>query len=247
MPAVFVHGNPETEAVWRPLRGALDRDDLVCLSPPGFGAPVPEGWGATRGEYVAWLIGELSAIDGPVDLVGHDWGGGHVMGAVVSRPDLVRSWCCDVLGLFHPDYVWHDLAQVWRTPDAGERAVAEMLGAPIEGRVALFEGFGIPPDVARDMAEGATEEMGRCILALYRSADPADLATVGEQLPRAAERPGLAIVASEDGFVGTESMAREMAERAGAEVAVLEGLGHWWMCQDPERGAAALSAFWRAL
>jgi len=28
---------------------------------------------------------------------------------------------------------------------------------------------------------------------------------------------------------------------------VLEGLGHWWMLQDPQRGAAALSRFFASL
>jgi hypothetical protein len=28
---------------------------------------------------------------------------------------------------------------------------------------------------------------------------------------------------------------------------VLEGLGHWWMVQDPARGAAALTHFWDSL
>ena len=28
-PALFVHGNPETSAVWGPLLGQLDRDDVV--------------------------------------------------------------------------------------------------------------------------------------------------------------------------------------------------------------------------
>ncbi len=42
-------------------------------------------------------------------------------------------------------------------------------------------------------------------------------------------------------------MAREAAERAGAQVAVLEGVGHWWMLEDPARGAEALEAFWGEL
>jgi hypothetical protein len=28
---------------------------------------------------------------------------------------------------------------------------------------------------------------------------------------------------------------------------MLEGLGHWWMLQDPAAGAAALNAFWATL
>ena len=42
MTVVLVHGNPETDAIWGPLVDALGRDDVVRLSPPGFGAPLPD-------------------------------------------------------------------------------------------------------------------------------------------------------------------------------------------------------------
>ena len=95
MPKVFVHGNPECSAVWDLLVAELaDRsvDDVVRLSPPGFGAPVPDGFEATMAGYHAWLVAELEAIDGPIDLVGHDWGTGHVAGIAADRPDLIRSF-----------------------------------------------------------------------------------------------------------------------------------------------------------
>jgi pimeloyl-ACP methyl ester carboxylesterase len=107
MPAVFVHGNPETAAIWDDLLPQLPRNDVVTLSPPGFGAPVPDGFNATADEYRDWLGRELERIDGPIDLVGHDWGGAHVMRISMERPELIRSWATDVLGLFDPDYVWH--------------------------------------------------------------------------------------------------------------------------------------------
>ena len=61
MTVVLVHGNPETSAVWSPLVAELARTDVVRLSPPGWGAPVPDGWGATVEEYRRWLVGELEA------------------------------------------------------------------------------------------------------------------------------------------------------------------------------------------
>jgi hypothetical protein len=30
-------------------------------------------------------------------------------------------------------------------------------------------------------------------------------------------------------------------------VEVLDGLGHWWMTQDPDRGARVLAGFWKSL
>ena len=154
MTAVFVHGNPETSAIWGPLVAVLGRDDVVLLSPPGFGAPLPDGFGATFLEYRDWLEGELGTIDGPIDLVGHDWGGGHVVNAVMHRPELVRSWVCDVLGLFDEDYVWHDMAQVWQTPDAGEEALDAMMAGGVPGRTELLVSLGFPPDIAAAVAGG---------------------------------------------------------------------------------------------
>jgi hypothetical protein len=43
---------------------------------------------------------------------------------------------------------------------------------------------------------------------------------------------------------GSEDMRRRSATRAGARVKTLDGLGHWWMVQDPARSAQALTSFW---
>ena len=243
MPVVLVHGNPETAAIWDELRKHLGRDDVIALSPPGFGAPVPEGFGATSDDYLAWLVAEVEALEGPVDLIGHDWGGGHVARLASTRPDLIRPWTMDIAGCFDPEYVWHDAAQVWQTPDAGEQAVAQMAAAPLEARPQQFESLGMSADVARRVAEASDEAMGRCILTLYRSAAQPAMSELGKQFSKAAAKPGLVIIPTEDQYTGGEAMARRSAERAGAQVAVLEGLGHWWMCEDPKRGAEVISNF----
>ena len=247
MPAVFVHGNPETSAIWAELFSALERDDLIALSPPGFGAPTPDGWGATRAEYVAWLADELASIDGPVDLVGHDWGGGHVLGYLLENPESVRSWCVDLMGILHPEYVWHDAAQVWQTPEAGEENVAAMYNAPKDDLAAVYQGLGMTADVAAAVAAAVNEEMGASVLALYRDAAQPALAKLGENTEELQARPGLMINAENDHYVGTDEQAQTMADRAGAQVVHLDGVGHWWMCEDPARGAATLEAFWSSV
>lgn len=244
---VFVHGNPETAAVWGPLLAELGRDDAVALSPPGFGSPVPDGFGATADDYRDWLVDELEQLGSPVDLVGHDWGGGHVVRVACSRPDLLRSWCTDVAGCFAPDYVWHHMAQGWQTPAVGEETINAQLAAPVPDRAAIYETLGMTPEVATALAEGFDQEMGRCILRLYRSAAQPAMARWGDELPAAAARPGLAIIPTEDAYTGGELLARPAAEKARAQVAVLDGLGHWWMVQDPRRGADVLAAFWSGL
>ena len=72
MPAVLVNGVPDTTALWGPVREHLTREDLITAAPPGFGSPVPDGFGATKEEYVAWLVGELEA--------GRDWNGTYLEG-----------------------------------------------------------------------------------------------------------------------------------------------------------------------
>jgi pimeloyl-ACP methyl ester carboxylesterase len=247
MTVVLVHGNPETDAVWGPLVDALvalGHDEPVRLSPPGFGAPVPTGWAPTVAAYRDWLVGELEGIDGPIDLVGHDWGGGHVVNVAMTRPDLLRSWCSDIIGVFDPGYVWHDLAQVWQQPGAGEEAVAAMAATPRSTRARGYTARGMTPEVAEQVAAGFDTAMAACILTLYRDAAQPAMAQLGAGLEAAAARPGLAILASEDLMVGTDEQRTRAAARAGARVEVLDGLGHWWMTQDPARGAAVLSEFW---
>ena len=245
-PTVLVHGNPETPALWDPLVAHLQRD-VVRLAPPGFGAPLPAGFAATVHEYRDWLVGELERIGEPVDVVGHDWGGAHVVAVAMARPDLLRSWVSDAVGVFDEEYRWHDLAQQWQQPGVGEESVARMLGGSAADRAARLVSFGFPPATAEQVAAGQDDDMGRAVLALYRSAAQPVMAEAGRSLEAAAARPGLALLASEDPFVGTDAQRRRAAGRAGARVEVLDGLGHWWMVQDPQRSAVVLERFWAGI
>lgn len=249
MTAAFVHGNPETAALWGPLFSALAKrghDDVVALSPPGFGAPVPDGFGATQDDYRTWLVAELESLGGDVDLVGHDWGAGHALGIVAHRPDLVRTWATDCIGLVHPDYVWHDAAQVWQTDGAGEELIGQMLGASLEDRTAMMAGFGAPPAVAAEVAAGQDDTMGACVLSLYRSAVQPAMAELGQRLLATDRPPGLVVVATEDHYAGTPDMTAEMVGWLDAAEVRLDGLGHWWMFDGADAVSSALTEHWAA-
>lgn len=247
MTVVLVHGNPESDAIWGPLVDALGRKDVVRLSPPGFGAPLPDGFSATYLAYRDWLESELVAINEPVDLVGHDWGGVHVLNAMMHRPELVRSWASDMVGVFDPEYVWPEMSQLWRTPGKGERLIENMLGGTVGDRTAIWSAV-LPEDIAQSMAQAQGPEMGRATLLLYRSAgEPGDMAEAGGGLARASARPGLSLLATADPYVGSDEIRRRAANRAGAYTEVLDGLDHWWMVHDPVRAAAALARFWESL
>ncbi|MBV9566367.1 MAG: alpha/beta hydrolase [Bradyrhizobium sp.] len=243
MTIVLVHGNPETDAIWDDLVPHLRSGDVVRLSPPGFGAAIPSGFDCSTDAYRDWLASELTRLTRPIDLVGHDWGGGHVMRIAMEHSDLIRSWTSDILGCFDADYVWHDMAQAWQTAEIGEQAVAQMLSLPAEARAQRYESLGMTSAIARKVAAGANSDMGQAILALYRSAAQPAMRDLGTRLPQAAAKPGLALIATEDSYCGGETLARRSAGRAEAKLAVLKGAGHWWMCQQPQQGADAINAF----
>ena len=247
---VFVHGNPETSAVWSLLVAELQKrgvENIVLLTPPGFGASTPAGWGGTMREYRNWLIAELEAIGGDIDLVGHDWGAGHVFGVLAERPDIARTWAADCAGLMHADYQWHDAAQGWQAPELGEQMVAGMVAMPDDQFVDAFSGLGMTREIAAEVKSHINDEMARCILALYRDAAQPALVPIGKQFAAVQPKNGLVIIAEEDHYAGTLETMTSVANSVGAEVAVLTGVGHWWMCQRPDLGADMLMAHWASI
>ncbi len=240
MPAVFVHGVPDTARVWRRLLDRLERKDVVTLSLPGFGTPTPPGFDATKEAYARWLVAELEAIDEPRDVVGHDWGSLLVVRAASVRPDLVRSWVAGG-GPIDSRYVWHETAQMWQTPEVGEQLMASFeADAVADGLVAA----GVPGDYAREAAQAMDDTMKRCILSLYRSA-----VTVGTEWEPDLARitsPGLLLWGEADPYAGAAS-GRRMAELTGARLAVFEGCGHWWQLERPDDAAREIERFWRQL
>jgi pimeloyl-ACP methyl ester carboxylesterase len=160
-----------------------------------------------------------------------------------TRPDLLVSWASDCVGLFHHDYVWHDVALVWQTPGGGEALVQAMSTLDPEQSVAGFEALGIPTEQATAFVDALDDRTGDCVLRLYRSAVPDLLAPWRAALGDAARRPGLAVLPTGDTFTGDRRLVVEAAATCGAEVVTFEGLGHWWMLQDPGLAARTLLAW----
>ena len=170
MPALLVHGNPDSHLLWERVQGFLgDEEEIVAVDLPGFGAPVPDGFPATKEAYVDWLIEQLEALaarGGPVDLVGHDWGSLLVQRIASIRPDLLSSLAAGGAAV-DVDYPWHDIAQIWQTPGEGERYMAEDLTDEV-GIPYLIEN-GVPETYATRNAWLVPGNKD-CILRLYRSA-----------------------------------------------------------------------------
>jgi pimeloyl-ACP methyl ester carboxylesterase len=237
---VFLHGVPETAALWDKVRAEFD-EETVALSLPGFGCARPPGFGATKDDYADWLVTELERFDAPVDLVGHDWGALLTYRIATTRADLLRSWTADVGNGVHPDVRWHRFARVWQTPDEGEAYFKAIHEAPVEDMAQAYESFHLGHDDALTLAKWSDETMGTCILDLYRSATPNVHHSWGAQFaPTSA--PGLILFAELDSF-GNEAMSHEVAQTLGAREATLDGVGHWWALEDPRQAAAVIKEF----
>lgn len=236
MPAIFVHGVPDTEHVWHRVIPLLGSDDVTCLRLPGFGGPLPTGFAATKDAYAAWLVAQISALAAPVDLVGHDWGALLVLRAASLRPELVRSWAVGGAPL-DAAYVWHEAAQRWQTPGVGERVMERLTPSVLDGALTAA---GVPAEDAAAAATHLDETMKRAILGLYRSA-----IKVGEEwgpdLARIAA-PGLVLWGEQDPYAGPE-WGRRLAERTGARLVIFPG-SHWWPLERPHETAAELRALW---
>src|SRR2546428_13962006 len=166
MPAFLVHGVPDTHHLWDKTRARLSRRDVLAPDLPGFGAPTAPGCRPGREASVDWPSDGRARVGEPVDLVGHDWGALLVQRVVSLRPDLIRTWACGD-GPVDREYVWHDLAQQWQTPDVGE---AVMAGMTTEAVADGLPGAGVPPDDARAIASRGGQRLKTGILALYWAA-----------------------------------------------------------------------------
>lgn len=239
---LFLHGVPDTPAMWAPLIAELGLSDDDCRAPamPGFVEPPPSGFDATKEAYVDWYIGEIErahADGGPVDLVGHDWGAIITIRVASLRPDLVRSWCV-ANALPHPDYKWHRMARMWQTPVLGELIMAATR------KEALCKGLhaaGIPADLASTEASHWSPHMRKAILKLYRSAKTAgvDWWDATANLP---ER-GMVFWGVDDPYVPTW-VADKFCAHTGARLEKQADTGHWSIIERADVLAGLLKAHW---
>ena len=245
---LFLHGVPDSPAIWRPLLNALDLGDTPVAVPalPGFTAPLPAGFPATKETYADWAIGQAEALfvaHGPIDIIGHDWGALIAQRVAMLRPDLLRSWAISN-AVIDPDYRGHRVARIWNTPILGEIFMA--LSKPAK----LAEGLaaqGMPADIAAEEAkQWQNKDKRRAILKLYRSAKGLsfehDWARDVGKLPA----QGALIWGADDPYVQL-SVAQRFSANTGIPLTVIDGAGHWAIAERPAEVAAALHRFWSTL
>ena len=158
---VFVHGVPETAAIWDKVRGAIDRES-VALALPGLRLPATGRVRRDQGRLRRLAARRARrASTGPIDLVGHDWGAGLTYRVATAHGDRLRSWAADVGNIAHPDYEWHDFAKIWQTPGEGEAFIeGQDAQSPEERAAGCTSSSACPHDDALEMAAASDADDG---------------------------------------------------------------------------------------
>jgi haloalkane dehalogenase len=239
--ALLVHGFPQSSYMWREITPALASAGWRALAPDlaGFGdsAVDPPGTWERQVEALESFRGVLG-IERCVPVM-HDWGALIGLRWACEHPDAVDALVISSSGFF-PDGKWHGMAKALRTPEVGEQALA---GIDRDGFAAVLRAsstaFG--DEAIDEYWKGlADEEHRRNALELYRSGDFEKLA--GYRLADL-QVPVLLLWGESDEFAPLAGAHRFERELPDTELVVVEGGGHFVWDEQPERCAAALTAF----
>ncbi|MFZ7088345.1 alpha/beta fold hydrolase [Curtobacterium sp. RRHDQ10] len=220
-PVVLLHGFPANRTGWRAVTPALTEAGLRCLAPDQRGYSVGARPPGRRNYRRDWLVDDVLALidrlDGPVHLVGHDWGGLVAWRLAQRAPDALRS--LTVLSTPHPAafgdaFVRSDqLVRSWymglfQVPWIPERVLA--------GRnlATALVGMGLPTHIADQYAAHLRDPAAlRAALDWYRALPLPDPSSVGD-VPTAVTVPTTFVWGS-----GDEALGRSGAERTERYVA----------------------------
>lgn len=241
VPALFVHGNPDSSDLWGGVIERL-RGSYRCLAPdlPGFGR---SGFSADLDcslDGFASLVGEIvdaAGVEEPLHLVVHDFGGPIGLAWAVRNPGSVCSLTM-FNTVFSSAYRWHFWARIWRTPLVGELSLLTM-NWPLF-RWSIRKGSRhLSDEQIRETWGHVCWNLKRMILKLYRATDPENFRGWEEELRElTAAVPTMVLWGDHDPYISKKFAAAFSA----AEVRHFPDHGHWLPAEAPDRVAEALKA-----
>jgi haloalkane dehalogenase len=241
----LLHGNPDSGVMWEGIAERL-ATHYRCIAPdlPGFGhSEVPANFERSLdglAQFVERFL-DAAAIERPLDLVAHDFGGPFAFAWAVKHPDAVHRMVA-INTLFFSGYRWHFWARVWRTPILGELSMLAM-NRPMFAQE-LRRGSKAISDAHIDSTWALmTPRMKKEVLRLYRATDSANFQpweSAFLELVRA--KPTLVIWGDKDPYISSR-----FAERFNAQkVLHLPQAGHWAAVEAPAQCADAILQFFSA-
>ena len=238
-PVVLVHGHPESSHMWAAAMSALAAAGCRAVAPDlagyGHSPPDPPGTWERHVERLERFRSELEL--GRSVLVVHDWGGLIGLRWACDHPDAVRGLVISSSGFF-PDGKWHGLAKVHAHARAGRGG--RWRASPARASTPSC------PRPARHRPRTALDEYWRAF------ADDAGAARSSSSTARATSRswlryegklaslgvPVLLVWGEHDEFAPVAGAHRFKRELPAAELAIVEGAGHFVWEDAPERTAS---------
>ena len=241
--ALFVHGYPESSFMWEPALEAVAQAGWWGLAPdlPGYGdsAPDPPGTWERHIDALERYARELEL--GPLALVTHDWGVAIGLRWACDRPGAASALAISDGGFF-ADRRWHDLANVMRTPDEGERLVRSYTR---DGFAAAMRGAssGMSDEAIEQYWKGFADDTRRLgQLELYRSGEFEKLEPYEGRLA-GLNLPALIVWGGKDRFASVRMAHRFHDELPSSELVVFEDAGHFVWDDEPEQATRVLVDF----
>lgn len=249
-PALLLHGFPDSLRLWEAVAPRIAASGFQVIAPDlrGFGeSDAPVG----RGQYaIDRLLGDLTGllcelqVQGPVHVVGHDWGAVLAWGLAMSRPDLVRSSV--VISVGHPrEYALAGFEQKrkglytigWQFSGFAERWLMRDDAANMRHWLRQHpDADGCVRNLARPgrLTAGLNWYRANLLPAVLRSWPPCRAPTLG-------------IWSSDDHCLAEDQMQRSSRRMdAPWRYERIEGAGHWLPLERPERIAELAVDWFRA-
>jgi haloalkane dehalogenase len=241
--ALFLHGYPTSSYLWRAVLPAVAAAGCRAVAPdlPGFGDSPPDLPGTWERQVQNVERFRRSLGLDHVILGVHDWGGLIGLRWACDYPDAVRALMITDTGFF-PDGRWHGMANTLRTEGDGEQLVANVNRELFA--MALRQISPNLPDDALDEYFKAygDDDRRRNQLDLYRSGDFEKLEPYRGKLT-ALGVPAKIVWGANDEFAPVAGAYRFTKELPGADLVVLNDVGHFLMEDEPERVASEIAGF----
>ena len=245
VPALCIHGWPQSSFMWRHLLPALAASGRRALAPdlPGFGDSPPDPPGTYDRHVEALERFRLQVGLDRVTLFLHDTGGLIGLRWACDHPEAVTGLVITNTGFF-PDHQWTEISRTMRTPIQGE-ALMDSLSRDGLGTLLEEVSDGIDERALDEYWKGFATTAGRGgMLELYRSFDPDELKPYEGRLAGLGV-PTLILWGQQDDFIPLDYASRFAREIPGSKLVLLEEVRHFLFEDEPDRCAAEVLGFLR--